>query len=136
MGEFQAPYDYPEQKAPSSKPVLPLESDSVAGPTTFKELLDTFNDFTGHGLKPLRVSADELRIEPFNIVFISDRNYVHNQASASVDWGTINHALGKYPAVQIFNDAGEPARANIAHVDINNVTITSDVAFAGAAYFN
>ncbi len=133
MGEFQDPYDYPEVKSPSSKPVLPPGTGTIK---YFKELLDTFNDFTGHGRKPLRVSADELRIEPFDIVFVSDRNYVHTQPTESDDWGTINHDLGKYPSVQIFNDAGEPARANIAHVDIDNVIITSDVAFAGVAYFN
>ena len=133
MGEFQPPYNYPEQKAPSSKPVLPPGTGTIE---YFKELLDTFSDFTGHALKLLRVSADELRIEPTDIAFVSDRNYVHTQVGASADWGTINHALAKYPAIQIFNDAGEPARANITHVDINNVTITSDVAFAGVAYFN
>ena len=136
MGEFQTPYKYPALKEPSSKPILKLDDASVGGAATFLELLDTFNDYTGHALKLLRVSADETRIEVTSIAFVSDKNFVHAQVGASTDWGTINHALGKYPAVQIFNAAGEPARANITHVDINNITITSDVAFAGAAYFN
>lgn len=135
MGEFEAPYDYPEQKGPSSKPVLSGEGVTV-GAETFLDLLDTFNDYTGHALKLLQVSADETRIEVTTLVFTSDKNFVHNQPVSSANWGTINHALDKYPAVQIFNDAGEPARANITHVDVDNVTITSDVAFAGVAYFN
>lgn len=135
MGEFQDPYDYPQLRGPSSKPVLSGEG-ITTGATTFKELLDTFNDFTGHGLKLLQVSADELRIEPTTIVFISDKNFIHNQPVASADWGTINHALDKRPSVQIFNDAGEPARASVTHLDDDNVTITSDIAFAGVAYFN
>jgi len=136
MGEFQPPYVYPELKSPSSKPVLPIGDDSGAGVSTFLELLDTFNDYTGHALKLLQVSADETRIEVTTIVFVSDKNFVHTQVGASADWGTINHALEKFPSVQLFNAAGEPARANVTHVDINNVTITSDIAFAGVAYFN
>lgn len=135
MGEFQPPYQYPELKEPSSKPVLPIAGEG-AGVAYFIQLLDTFNDYTGQALKFLRVSADETRIEVTDIAFVSDRNFVHNQPVASADWGTINHGLGKYPSIDLFNDAGEPARANITHVDINNVIITSDVAFAGAAHFN
>ena len=135
MGEFEPPYQYPELKEPSSKPVLPITGEG-AGVAYFIQLLDTFNDYTGQGLKFLRVSADETGIEPTDIAFVSDRNFVHNQPDASDNWGTINHALAKYPAVQIFNAAGEPAHANITHVDVNNVIITSDVAFAGVAYFN
>jgi len=132
MGEFQPPYDYPKIKEPSSKPVLP----AAGSIKYFIDLLDTFNDYTDQGLKFLRVSADETRIEVTDIAFISDRNFIHSQPVASDNWGTINHALGKRPCIQIFNEAGEPARANITHTDDNNVTITSDVAFAGAAYFN
>ena len=135
MGEFEAPYDYPKHKDPSSKPVLSGEG-ITTGIETFIGLLDTFNDYTGHALKLLQVSADETRIEVTTLVFVSDKNFIHDQPIASADWGTINHALDKYPAIDIFNDAGEPARANITHVDVNNVTITSDVAFAGVAYFN
>jgi hypothetical protein len=135
MGEFEPPYDYPKIKEPSSKPVLSGEG-ITAGVSTFIELLDTFNDYTGHSLKFLRVSADETRIEVTDIAFESDKNFVHNQPTPSDNWGTINHALDKYPCIQIFNDSGEPARANITHVDTDNVTITSDIAFAGVAYFN
>ena len=136
MTEFGTEYNYPEKKAPSSKPVLPLDDASVAGAATFLALLDTFNDYTDHALKLLRVSADETRIEVTSIAFVSDKNFVHIQVGVSNDWGTINHALDKYPSVQVFNEAGEPSRANVAHTDTDNVTITSDVAFAGVAYFN
>ena len=135
MGEFEPPYQYPELKEPSSKPVLPITGDG-AGVAYFIQLLDTFNDFTGQGLKFLRVSADETKIEPTDIAFVSDAHFVHSQPTPSTNWGTINHALNKRPAVQIFNAAGEPARAYVNHVDDDNVTITSDVAFAGVAYFN
>ena len=135
MGEFEEPYQYPELREPSSKPVLPIAGEG-AGVAYFIQLLDTFNDYTGQGLKFLRVSADETGIEVTDIAFVSDAHFVHSQPTPSANWGTINHALGKYPSIDLFNDAGEPARANITHVDINNVTITSDVAFAGAAYFN
>ena len=135
MGEFETPYDYPPLKDPSSKPVLTPDGLGI-GASTFLELLDTFNDYTGHALKFLRVSADETRIEVTSISFISDRNYVHNQPVASNNWGTINHALGKYPSVDIYDEFGNPAHANIDQIDIDNVSITSDVAFAGVAYFN
>ena len=135
MVEFDPPYDYPKLKEPSSKPVLPIET-GAGGASTFLELLDTFNDYTGLGLRFLRVSADETRIEATDIAFISDRHFAHNEPAPSANWGTINHALGKYPSVSIFDDAGNPAHAQVTHIDENNVTITSDVAFAGDAYFN
>lgn len=136
MTEFGSEYDYPKLKGPSSKPVLQADPSTVGVIQTFLELLDTFNDYTGHAGKFLVVSGDETRIEVTALAFDSDKHFAHVQVAASVDWGTINHALAKFPAVQIFNDIGEVARANIAHVDNNNVTITSDVAFSGVAYFN
>jgi len=134
--EFGAEFDYPEMSAPSGKPILPLDEGVIGGPQTFLELLDTINSYVGHGGKFLMVSLTETGVTVSAVEVESDKHFSFSQPTPSDDWGTINHALDKYPAVQIFNTAGNPARALITHVDENNVTITSSVAFSGIAYFN
>lgn len=133
MGEFGAPYDYPELPPPSSKPLLnPAKGGGV---TTFLELLDTFNDYTGHGLKFLRVSADETRIEITELLFESDKHYEHVQGVANVTW-YVEHNLGKYPSVEIVSSSNKVVEGDVQYIDTNNLTITFIGAFSGKAYMN
>ena len=48
----------------------------------------------------------------------------------------VNHNLNKYPSVQIVNDAGTIALADIEHIDLNNTRITFNTLFIGKATFN
>jgi len=131
--EFGPEQDYPPISPPSGKPFL-LRSDGQ--PATFLDLLDTINSYSGHAGKFLMVKLTEDGVTVSAVSVETDKNYVHNQPTPSDDWGTINHAMGKYPTINIFDDSGNEAHADISHVDINNVTITSTIAFAGTAYFN
>lgn len=132
--EFGPEQDYPPMSPPSSKPILARELDG--GPMTFLDLLDTINSYAGHGGKFLMVSLTESGVTVSAIEVESDKHFSFSQPTPSLNWGTINHALGKKPAVQILNSAGNKAHAKVTYVDDDNVTITSDVAFSGVAYFN
>ena len=66
----------------------------------------------------------------------SDLTYLFDQTVASVLW-TINHDMGKYPAVETFDSiSGDEVKGLINYVDVDNLTITFNVAFAGKATLN
>lgn len=73
-------------------------------------------------------------------VYGSDKNHVHNQNNASDTW-TINHNLGKFPAVTIKFSTGATytnvgAFAGVIYNDENNLTINLAAAQSGYAYLN
>ena len=73
-------------------------------------------------------------------VYGLDKNHVHNQNNASDTW-TINHNLGKFPAVSIKFSTGATytnvgAFAGIVYNDENNLTINLAAAQSGYAYLN
>ena len=133
MTDFGAQYDYPTQKEPSSKPVLVWDPEN---PLRFIDLIDTFADYSGKSGQFLKVKTSEDGITVETIAVIGDQNYIHVQPGASNDWGTINHGMGKKPCVDIFDNSGNPAHAIVTHIDDDNLTITSSVAFAGTAIMN
>lgn len=65
----------------------------------------------------------------------SDKHYAHTQASASTLW-TINHSLGKYPSVTIFDSSGSEWVGEVTHTDTNTLTVAFSSAFGGVAYLN
>jgi len=132
--QFDPEHDYPPMSPPSGKPILKRELDG--GPMTFLDLLDTINDYAGHAGKFLMIKATEDGVTVSVIAIESDKHFEHVQAASSADWGTINHKLDKKPSVTILNGSGNKAHAKVTYVDDDNVTITSDVAFSGVAYFN
>jgi hypothetical protein len=57
---------------------------------------------------------------------------VHDQASANATW-TMTHNLGRYPAIDIIDSAGNHVIGDIKHNSINQLVATFDNAFAGKA---
>lgn len=64
-----------------------------------------------------------------------DLNYTHAQVVPASVW-TVVHNLGKPPAVQVFDSAGDQVVGDVAQVDANTVRLTFAAAFAGTAYCN
>lgn len=64
-----------------------------------------------------------------------DKNYVHDQSSASATW-SVTHNLNKRPAVSVVDSAGTQVICDIQYVSDNEVTLTFDDSTAGKAYFN
>lgn len=64
-----------------------------------------------------------------------DKNYVHDQSSASATWN-ITHNLNKRPAVSVVDSAGTQVICDVQYVSDNEVTLTFDDSTAGKAYFN
>lgn len=86
------------------------------------------------------------RFSPANIKTMIDEHansvqYVHNQSLASTTW-TINHNLGKFPAVSIkFSSSDEVysnvgAFAGVTYTNENSITINLAAAESGFAYLN
>lgn len=65
----------------------------------------------------------------------SDLTYLFDQVAPLIVWN-INHDMGKHPAVNIFDTAGDEVDAEVNYVDVNNITITFNAAFAGKATLN
>lgn len=62
-------------------------------------------------------------------------NYVHTQSTASAVW-TIQHNLSKYPSVTVIDSSGAEVFGNIEYVDVDNITLSFNVAITGKAYLN
>lgn len=110
---------------------------------------------TAYNNQVSQATADELtngtetevrRFSPANIKSMIDEHansvqYVHNQSLASTTW-TINHNLGKFPAVsikfsssdQVYTNVG--AFAGVTYTNENSITINLAAAESGYAYLN
>jgi hypothetical protein len=58
--------------------------------------------------------------------------YVYSQPTPETTW-TINHNLGRYPSVELFNTGMQEIDAEIAHPSINQTVVTLNPATAGLA---
>jgi len=102
---------------------------------TYDELTDTPDNKVGQSLKLVRVSLDETKheyVDPGTLG--NDLNYTHVQAS-STSWA-IPHNLGKIPSVTVIDGYGNRVHGDVDYVDLNNLTIKFNTAFAGTAYLN
>lgn len=61
-----------------------------------------------------------------------DLSYTHNQAGAAIMW-TINHNLGKRPAISVLSVGGVAVWGEVLHVDVNQCLVYFDSPFAGSA---
>jgi len=66
---------------------------------------------------------------------LADKNYVHEQSSASATW-TITHNLNKRPSVSVVDSAGTQIICEVYYDSDNQVTLTFDDSTAGQAYLN
>lgn len=64
-----------------------------------------------------------------------DLHFMFIQSSPSTTW-TINHNLGKFPAIQAVNSANQIVFGDIQHLNNNNARITWSGPLSGKAYLN
>lgn len=63
-----------------------------------------------------------------------DKNYVKNfTASAEV---TVDHNLGKYPSIVIFDSAGDEVEGAVEHISLNQLILRFSSAFTGIVTCN
>lgn len=61
--------------------------------------------------------------------------YIHDQIVAAAEW-TIQHDLGKYPAVSIVDTAGSVVMGSVEYISNNILTVYFTTGFSGKAYLN
>ena len=71
----------------------------------------------------------------FDTLEDKDKNYVHNQMSASSIW-SVQHSLNKYPSVSVVDSGNNMVVGDVEYIDENNLTITFNASFSGKAYIN
>jgi hypothetical protein len=64
-----------------------------------------------------------------------DLSYTHNQLVPAATW-TINHNLGKKPAVSVTDSAGSEVVGDVTYLDLNTVVVSFAAAFAGTSFLN
>ena len=64
-----------------------------------------------------------------------DKNYIHNQISASSTWN-VTHNLNKYASVTIVDSGNNIVIGDVQYVNQNSVIITFNSSFSGKAFFN
>lgn len=73
-------------------------------------------------------STEDLHIE-------GDKHFVFSQLTPATTWN-IEHPLNKFPSVTVVDSGGSFVVGEITYIDISNVTVTFQSAFAGKAYLN
>jgi len=71
----------------------------------------------------------------FDTLEDKDKNYVHNQMSASSTW-SVQHNLNKFASVSVVDSGNNIVIGDVEHIDENNLTITFNASFSGKAYIN
>ena len=66
---------------------------------------------------------------------MGDAHYAHLQSTPDTAW-TIEHNLGKYPAIQTFDSAGTQVEGDVVHVSETALTVEFAYPFSGTAYCN
>ncbi len=130
--QFDDAHDFPPRSEPSSKSILKFGPEV---PIKFIELIDTFSNYVDKGGRFLVVNEAEDGVTVSVITIESDKHSAHVQGTPSTDF-SINHALAKFPSIQAFTTAGDPAEVHYSHTDNNNVRIQSELAFEGTIYMN
>lgn len=62
-------------------------------------------------------------------------SYTHNQISASTTW-TINHGLGFYPSITIFDSSSQQVEGAVTHNTTTTTTIQFSASISGTAYLS
>lgn len=135
-----------------AKPVNIGISGAVVGSVAFDGSTDVTIETT---IPPASISEDAVigldddlaninnRITSLGVTVTALQNQVTNgiygrtfvQSTPATVW-SVNHMLGKYPAVTVFDSAGTEIECGVEYVDLNNVVITSIYAITGTASFN
>ena len=64
-----------------------------------------------------------------------DKNYVHDQLSASATWNVI-HNLNKFASVTVVDSANSTVIGEVEYINLNELTITFQASFSGKAFIN
>ena len=103
--------------------------------STEKQFYDTvLNYIDGNGA----IEEDQyyfVSLLQFDTLEDKDKNYVHNQMSASSTW-TVQHNLNKFASVSVVDSGNNIVIGDVEHIDENNLTITFNASFSGKAYIN
>lgn len=111
-----------------------------------KEIVfDDFVNFPNIGdSQTLYISTDSTKrgvyffnesISSYEVIAIQDKNYVHEQLSASKQW-YIKHNLNKFPSVTIVDSGNNTVTGEISYIDANNILLSFSAEFTGKAYCN
>ena len=65
----------------------------------------------------------------------SAQTYVYEQSVAASSW-TIQHNLGRYPAVTVVDTAGTEVVGDVQYINENQIILNFRVTFSGTAYLN
>ena len=65
----------------------------------------------------------------------SDKHYVHEQDTASDTW-TIDHNLGKHPAIIVVDSSGQQWLVQVQHNSTSQAVVSLSGAMSGKAYCN
>lgn len=69
------------------------------------------------------------------LTFTAKLGYVFTQSTPAAVW-TINHDLGKYPAVSIVDSANDEVIGEVHYTSTSQIVITFSAAFSGKAFLN
>jgi hypothetical protein len=129
---FGTGYNFPGFSEPSSKPILVWDPDN---PASFLALSDTLASYSGHAGKAIVVNTAEDGLTVSSIVVASDKNHIHVQTSASVEW-VVSHALAKFPAVSVVDSSGHVIITDIEYISNSEIRIHFLTPTAGTVYLN
>jgi hypothetical protein len=106
--------------------------------TSFKMFDGTNLDSVNKGETVTFESANaglSIAVSDNKLTFTAKTAYVHIQSTPAAVW-TINHNLGKYPAVSIVDSANDEVMSEVNYTSTNQVVLTFSAAFSGKAFLN
>ena len=106
--------------------------------TSFKMFDGTNLDSVNKGETVTFESANaglSIAVSDNKLTFTAKTAYVHIQSTPAAVW-TINHNLGKYPAVSIVDSANDEVMSEVNYTSTNHVVLTFSAAFSGKAFLN
>jgi hypothetical protein len=65
---------------------------------------------------------------------VSDARY--QQSFQPTTLVTVNHNLGKFPAVTVYDSAGDEVEGSVHYMDVNTLTVSFAAAFSGTVILN
>lgn len=69
------------------------------------------------------------------VVVTGDKSYTHEQQVAATQW-TVNHNLGKYPAIKVRDTSGNEMECGVRHISNQQVVLTFNMIVSGYADCN
>lgn len=127
----QNPYTY------KATQMLPFTLSIVIGTGLVISDGSTFDNIPIGGILTFESANSELAIVASDnkLTFTAKLGYVFTQSTPATVW-TINHDLGKYPAVNIVDSANDEVIGEVKYNSTSQVVLTFSAAFSGKAFLN